>query len=153
MLFDTWLPDLCIFIFLVPLSWSLLYLHDNLLFVTLHITCFLVAFLNEGGETPRAWVDDFITSFLYYRSLSPDPDPICACACLKSTALWSIQNEYWCTRYIYQRHCWSWLLMLSICSCLNKSQLNTTSSASAGSWITLRVNMQEGFWSQRWRGD
>lgn len=65
------------------------------------------------------------------------PDSRCACACLKLIALWSIMNEYGCTQNIYQRHCWSWLLMLNIWPCLKaiKPTLNTTSSTSAGSWI------------------
>lgn len=65
------------------------------------------------------------------------PDSRCACACLKLIALWSIMNEYGCTQNIYQRHRWSWLLMLNIWSCLKaiKPTLNTTSLTSAGSWI------------------
>lgn len=120
--FDTWLPDLCIFIFLFPFSGSLLYLHGNLLFVTLSITCFLLAFykMARWGDAvsmsrPSA---DFIMSSLIIDCYLLTLDSFCACACLKLTALWSIQNEYWCTQYIYQRHCWSWLLMLSIWSCL-----------------------------------
>lgn len=65
------------------------------------------------------------------------PNSRCACACLKLIALWSIMNEYGCTQNIYQRHRWSWLLMLNIWSCLKaiKPMLNTSSSTSAGSWI------------------
>ncbi len=48
--FDTWLPDLCIFIFLFPFSGSLLYWHGNQLFVALSVTCFLLAFFKwQGG--------------------------------------------------------------------------------------------------------
>lgn len=101
--FDTW----SLYFYISIPSLDLLYSRDDLLFVTLSIICFLIAFLigevggagagpGAGGVAavsmsgPTSLCHSLIRSCCCYLLT---PDSFCACACLKSTALWSIQNE------------------------------------------------------------